>query len=77
MNTTFDSPPGTPHDYGRSIVYGPPPFDPYPYASIGLLQNSKVVFAIDNDAYYDFYVKLLTGPVPVQFRGCWHDFQDD
>ncbi len=82
MNTTFDSPPGTPHDYGKSIVYADPPslppsLPPYPYASIGLLQKSKVIFTIDNDAYYDFYVKLLTGPVPVQFRGGWHDFQDD
>ena len=25
MNTTFDSPPGTTHDYGRSIVYADPP----------------------------------------------------
>ena len=83
MNTTFDSPPGAPHDYGRSIVYTDPPVPArppyllYPYASIGLLQKSKVIFTIDNDAYYDFYVKLLTGPVPVQFRGSWHDFQDD
>ena len=77
MDTTFDSPPGTPHNYGKSIVYGPPPFDPYPYAGIGLLQKSKVIFTIHNDAYYDFYVELLTGPVPVQFKGGWHDFQDD
>jgi inosine-uridine nucleoside N-ribohydrolase len=77
MNTTFDSVPVVPHNYGKSIVYGASPFPPYPYAGIGLLQKSKVVFRINNAAYYDFYVKLLTGPVPVQFKGGWHDFQDD
>ena len=83
MNTTFDSPPGTltrlweVDCLHRSSRPSRPPYLLYPYASIGLLQKSKVIFTIDNDAYYDFYVKLLTGPVPVQFRGGWHDFQDD
>jgi hypothetical protein len=42
-----------------------------------MLQKSKVVFAINNAAYYDFYVKLMTGPVPVRFHCAPHDFDDD
>lgn len=58
MYTTFD------RNYGQSISY---PSDPTP--SIGLLQDSKVIFALNNDRFYAFYVDLLTRPVPVKFRG--------
>jgi hypothetical protein len=54
MNTTFDP------NYGKSTVYSS---DPYP--STGLLQPSKVIFHLDNSRFYDFYVNLLTQPVPV------------
>jgi inosine-uridine nucleoside N-ribohydrolase len=55
MRTTFDQ------DYGKSVVYGA---DPFP--SIGLLQNSKVIFHLDNTRFNAFYVNLLTRPVPVR-----------
>ncbi len=58
VNTNFD------RDYGKSIVYNDAN---YPYAKINLLQKSKVVFRINNAAFYDFYVDLLTRPVPVRF----------
>jgi Inosine-uridine preferring nucleoside hydrolase len=65
MNTTFDQ------NYGKSIVYAS---DPYP--SIGLLQDSKVIFHLNNAQFYAFYVDLLTRPVPVKFHGPSHEFDD-
>jgi purine nucleosidase len=56
--TTFDA------NYGKSI---PHISDPTP--SIGLLQDSKVIFGLNNAQFYAFYVDLLTRPVPVKFRG--------
>jgi inosine-uridine nucleoside N-ribohydrolase len=53
---TFDT------NYGKSIPYTS---DPFP--SIGLLQKSTVVFAINTAAFYAFYVDLLTRSVPVKF----------
>jgi len=73
MNTTFESG-SNEHDYGKSIVYADGSLK---YASALMLQKSKVVFAINNAAYYDFYVKLMTGPVPVRFNCAPHDFDDD
>jgi purine nucleosidase len=58
MSTTFDA------NYGKSIPYAS---DPTP--SIGLLQDSKVIFALNNAQFYAFYVDLLTRSVPVKFRG--------
>ena len=58
INTTFDQ------NYGKSIAYSS---DPYP--SIGLLQESKVIFHFDNSKFYALYVDLLTRPVPVKFDG--------
>jgi inosine-uridine nucleoside N-ribohydrolase len=73
MNTTFES--GTnEHDYGKSIVYADGTLKD---ASALMLQKSKIVFAINNAAYYDFYVELMTGPVPVHFNCAPHDFDDD
>jgi hypothetical protein len=46
-------------NYGKSI-----PYTSNPFPSIDLLQESSVIFAIDNTA---FYVDLLTRPVPVKF----------
>ena len=57
MNTNFDA------NYGKSIVYQANPFP-----SINLLQQSKVVFHIDNDRFFAFYADLLTRSVPVHFR---------
>jgi inosine-uridine nucleoside N-ribohydrolase len=65
MNTNFDQ------NYGKSIVYAS---DPYP--SIGLLQDSKVIFHLNNAQFYAFYVDLLTRPVPVKFHGPSHEFDD-
>ena len=73
LNTTFESG-SNEHDYGKSIVYADGTLK---YASALMLQKSKVVFAINNAAYYDFYVKLMTGPVPVRFNCAPHDFDDD
>jgi inosine-uridine nucleoside N-ribohydrolase len=56
MHNTFDA------DYGKSI-----PYTSNPFPSIGLLQESQVIFAIDATAFYAFYVDLLTRPVPVKF----------
>ena len=50
--------------YGESISNTS---DPTP--SIGLLQDSKVIFKLDNTRFYAFYVDLLTRPVPVKFHG--------
>ena len=50
---------------GVSIPYtstSSPNFPP-----IGVLQESTVIFAINTQAFYAFYVDLLTRPVPVQF----------
>jgi purine nucleosidase len=58
INTTFDV------NYGKSTPYTSDP-DP----SIGLLQDSKVIFGLNNAQFYAFYVDLLTRPVPVKFRG--------
>jgi len=55
MNTTFDA------NYGKSIVY-----DTNPAPTIPLLQQSKVVLAIDTARFYAFYADLLTRPVPVR-----------
>ena len=55
VDTTLDA------NYGKSMVYAS---DPYP--AIGLLQKSKVIFALDNPRFYAFYVDLLTRPVPVR-----------
>ena len=49
MNTTFDV------NYGKSI---PNTSDPFP--SIGLLQDSKVIFHLNNALFYAFYADLLT-----------------
>jgi inosine-uridine nucleoside N-ribohydrolase len=57
VNTTFDP------NYGKSVVYSSDP-----YAPIGLLQASKVIFHLDNAKFYAFYVDLLTRPVPVKFH---------
>jgi inosine-uridine nucleoside N-ribohydrolase len=77
MNTTFESGSSATHDYGRSVLYDNSAT--IPYASALMLQKSKVVFAINNAAYYAFYADLLTRPVPVRFRfNCgWHDFDGD
>ena len=75
MNTTFESG-SNEHDYGKSIVYADDT-GTLKFASALMLQKSKVVFAINNAAYYDFYVKLMTGPVPVRFNCAPHDFDDD
>ncbi len=56
LHTTFDA------NYGKSIPYTS---DPFP--SIGLLQDSKVIFHLNNAEFYAFYVDLLTRPVPVRF----------
>ena len=56
IHNTFDA------DYGESI-----PYTSNPFPSIGLLQESTVIFAIDTTAFYAFYVDLLTRPVPVKF----------
>jgi inosine-uridine nucleoside N-ribohydrolase len=56
MPTNFDK------DYGKSKVYE---FNPFP--SINLLNQSKVVFTINNDRFFAFYADLLTRPVPVHF----------
>src|SRR5271157_511846 len=63
MHTTFDQ------DYGRSI-----PSTTNPYPNISLLQDSKVIFHLDNAQFYAFYVDLLTRPVPVRFKYPWCDF---
>ncbi|MBV9273466.1 MAG: nucleoside hydrolase [Verrucomicrobia bacterium] len=56
IHNTFDP------NYGKSVPYTS---DPFP--TIGLLQQSQVIFAINNAAFYAFYVDLLTRPVPVKF----------
>jgi inosine-uridine nucleoside N-ribohydrolase len=56
MNTNFDK------NYGKSIVY-----ESNPFPSINLLQQSKVVFHIDNAQFFVLYADLLTRPVPVHF----------
>jgi inosine-uridine nucleoside N-ribohydrolase len=56
MNTNFDK------DYGKSIVYQSNPFP-----SINLVNQSKVVFHINNHRFFVFYADLLTRPVPVNF----------
>lgn len=56
-NTAFGS------NYGKTIPYSS---DPYP--SIGVLSKSTVVFAINTPAFLQFYVDLLTRPVPAKFR---------
>jgi purine nucleosidase len=56
MPTNFDK------DYGMSKVYRSNPFP-----SINLLNQSKVVFHINNDRFFAFYADLLTRPVPVHF----------
>jgi inosine-uridine nucleoside N-ribohydrolase len=56
MHNTFDA------NYGKSV-----PYTSNPFPSIGLLQESTVIFAIDTTAFYAFYVDLLTQPVPVKF----------
>ncbi len=62
MNVTFDQ------NYGKSKVSVA---NPYPVAN--LLQPSKVVFGIDTSRFFALYANLLTGPVPVRFRGpVWH-----
>jgi purine nucleosidase len=67
MNTTFD------RDYGKSKVYSS---DPYP--TIHLLQLSKIVFNINNPAFFTLYGDLLTRPVPVHFsREDHHSDLDD
>jgi inosine-uridine nucleoside N-ribohydrolase len=58
MHTTFDA------DYGKSI-----PSTTNPFPSIPLLQDSKVIFHLNNAQFYAFYADLLTRPVPVKFRG--------
>jgi purine nucleosidase len=63
MNTNFDV------NYGKSI---PNTSDPFP--SIGLLQDSKVIFHLNNALFYAFYADLLTRPVPVKFRNRPYDF---
>jgi len=56
-------------DYGKSTVFSS---DPFP--SIGLLQNSKVIFHLDNARFHAFYVDLLTRPVPVRvLPHRWHN----
>jgi inosine-uridine nucleoside N-ribohydrolase len=57
MDTTFDQ------NYGKSI-----PSTTNPYPNISLLQDSKVIFHLDNAQFYAFYVDLLTRPVPVRFK---------
>jgi hypothetical protein len=54
-NTTFGS------NYGKTIPYTS---DPYP--SIGVLAKSTVVFAVNSNAFLQFYVDLLTRPIPVK-----------
>jgi inosine-uridine nucleoside N-ribohydrolase len=61
MNTNFAKIDGK-HLYGQSIVY-----ESNPFPSINLLNQSKVVFLIDNDRFFAFYADLLTRPVPVHF----------
>jgi inosine-uridine nucleoside N-ribohydrolase len=56
MPTTFDK------DYGKSMVY-----TSNPLPSINLLNQSKVIFRINNDRFFAFYADLLTRPVPVHF----------
>jgi inosine-uridine nucleoside N-ribohydrolase len=56
IHNTFDA------NYGQSV-----PFTSNPFPAIPLLQESTVIFAIDTNAFYAFYVDLLTRPVPVQF----------
>jgi purine nucleosidase len=58
MHTTFDA------NYGKSI-----PSTTNPFPSIPLLQDSKVIFHLNNAQFYAFYADLLTRPVPVRFRG--------
>jgi purine nucleosidase len=58
INTNFDA------NYGKSI-----PNTSNPYPSIGLLQDSKVIFHLNDAQFYAFYVDLLTRPVPVKFTG--------
>jgi inosine-uridine nucleoside N-ribohydrolase len=64
MNTNFDA------NYGKSIVYE----GSNPFPTINLLNQSKVVFTIDNDRFFAFYADLLTRPVPVHFL---HSDDDD
>jgi inosine-uridine nucleoside N-ribohydrolase len=64
MNTNFDK------SYGQSIVYQ---FNPFPSINPPLLNQSKVVFHINNDQFFAFYADLLTRPVPVHFRQNDHD----
>jgi inosine-uridine nucleoside N-ribohydrolase len=59
MNTNFDK------IYGQSIVYQS---NPFPSINPPLLNQSKVVFHINNDQFFAFYADLLTRPVPVHFR---------
>jgi inosine-uridine nucleoside N-ribohydrolase len=66
IHTTFDQ------NYGKSIPYTS---DPFP--AIGLLQDSKVIFQIDNAQFYAFYVDLLTRPVPVKFHGPPHEHEHE
>ncbi|HEY0790831.1 MAG TPA: nucleoside hydrolase [Chthoniobacterales bacterium] len=68
INSNFDK------DYGKSNVFSG---NTYPYESIGWLQQSTVVFGLNNAAFYAFYVDLLTRPVPVKFRCPPHDVGDD
>jgi purine nucleosidase len=56
IHNTFDA------NYGKSI-----PYTANPFPTIGLLQQSQVIFAINTAAFYAFYVDLLTRPVPVKF----------
>jgi inosine-uridine nucleoside N-ribohydrolase len=56
IHNTFDA------NYGKSI-----PYTSNPFPTIGLLQESTVIFAINTTSFYAFYVDLLTRPVPVQF----------
>jgi inosine-uridine nucleoside N-ribohydrolase len=63
INTNFDM------KYGKSK---PNRSDPDP--SIGLLQDSKVIFHLNNAQFYAFYVDLLTRPVPVKFRRPPYEF---
>ena len=66
MHTTFDQ------NYGQSIPYTS---DPFP--TIGLLQKSTVIFAINTAQFYAFYVDLLTRPVPVRFNRPPHEHEHD
>jgi inosine-uridine nucleoside N-ribohydrolase len=61
MHTTFDA------NYGMSI-----PSTTNPFPTIPLLQDSKVIFHLNNAQFYAFYVDLLTRPVPVRFHSGNH-----